>query len=102
MRSTSRRSESPDRIEAVRSDWMRSRRDTGDGTSGGAAPAGWCAGDGRRPRVVVRLSRWFPRRRPASRSALLRAGVLLALGFLALALHARLLVVLATASLRED
>src|SRR5206468_10012223 len=35
-------------------------------------------------------------------SAGLRSGVLLALGFLALALHARLLVVLAPASLGED
>src|SRR5215831_4215490 len=35
-------------------------------------------------------------------SAGLRPGVLLALGFLALALHARLLVVLAAASLGED
>jgi hypothetical protein len=40
--------------------------------------------------------------RPSGRSALRRSGVLLALGFLALALHAGLLVVLATASLGED
>ena len=47
------------------------------------------------------LPPWVPDGRPA-RSALLRAGVLLALRFLALPLHARLLVVLATASLREN
>src|SRR3954466_11220204 len=40
--------------------------------------------------------------RPRGCLALLRAGVLLALRFLALPLHARLLVVLATASLGED
>src|SRR4051794_30623513 len=39
---------------------------------------------------------------PAGCLALLRAGVLLALRFLALPLHARLLVVLAAASLGED
>src|SRR5215210_2400766 len=61
-------------MDAVRSVWIRSRRDTGDGTSGET---------------------------PAGCLALLRAGVLLALRFLALPLHARLLVVLAPASLGE-
>src|SRR3990167_9481179 len=44
----------------------------------------------------------FGRSQPSGRSALRRSGVLLALGFLALALHAGLLVVLAAASLGED
>src|SRR5215217_8135756 len=51
---------------------------------------------GRRSRCRVGRSR------PSARSALRRSCVLLALRFLALALHARLLVVLATASLGED
>src|SRR3970282_1185984 len=42
------------------------------------------------------------RSQPSGRSALRRSGVLLALGFLALALHAGLLVVLAAASLGKD
>src|SRR3990172_12263934 len=42
------------------------------------------------------------RTRPSGRSALRRSRVLLALRFLALPLHARLLVVLAAASLGED
>src|SRR4051794_13486893 len=76
MRRTSRRSVSPDRMAAVSSVWIRSLRDTGMA-----------------PRAVVRPRGWL---------ALLCAGVLLALRFLALPLHARLLVVLATASLGED
>src|SRR5262245_7881577 len=79
MRSTSRRNESPDRIAARTSSLIRALRVTG----GGGAP-GW----------------HLPRRWRAS--GLRRAGGLLALGFLALALHARLLVVLASASLGED
>src|SRR3990170_535860 len=75
MRRTSRRRASPDRIAAEISAWIRSLRDTGFTTSG-------CT--------------------PAGRSALRRTGVLLALCFLALPLHAGLLVVLATASLGED
>src|SRR6185503_13860796 len=74
MRSVSRRRASPDRIAAVISDWIRSRRVTGLGTYG-------------------RDRRGLTLRRPC---------VLLALRFLALPLHARLLVVLATASLGED
>src|SRR5437667_2232660 len=49
------------------------------------------------PRVGARSARG-----PRRWLALLRAGVLLALRFLALPLHARLLVVLTTASLGED
>src|SRR4051812_23549554 len=49
------------------------------------------------PRVVARSARG-----PRRWLALLRAGVLLALRFLALPLHARLLVMLAAASLGED
>src|SRR5215211_3796254 len=52
------------------------------------------------PAVTVRLCAPFPR--PPGGSALARSCVLLALRFLALPLHARLLVVLATASLGED
>src|SRR5262245_22388822 len=84
MRSTSRRSTSPDRIAAVVSSWIRSRRDTGSGTSGALPPVGDAGGT------------------DLSRSACLRSGVLLALGFLALALHAGLLIVLAATSLGED
>src|SRR6185369_17314953 len=51
---------------------------------------------GRRSRCRVGRSR------PSARSALRRSRVLLALRFLALPLHARLLVVLATAGLGED
>src|SRR5215217_2807702 len=51
---------------------------------------------GRRSRCRVGRSR------PSARSALRRSCVLLALRFLALPLHARLLVVLAPASLGED
>src|SRR5829696_10567093 len=86
-------------MAAVMSDWIRSRRDTGIGTSGDRP------GRRRRWRAVSRvaLSRWcVGRSRPSSRSALRRPCVLLALRFLALPLHARLLVVLATASLGED
>src|SRR5262245_31974687 len=93
MRRVSRRSASPDRIAAVSSAWSRSRRDTGDGTSGGDAEAV----DGeRRGRQIVGRSR------PSGRSALRRSGVLLTLRFLALALHAGLLVVLAATRFRED
>src|SRR5688572_4249832 len=84
MRSTSRRSTSPDRIAAVVSSWIRSRRDTGSWHLGRCSPAGDAGGT------------------DLSRSACLRSGVLLALCFLALALDARLLVMLASASLRED
>src|SRR6185369_17253501 len=51
---------------------------------------------GRRSRCRVGRSR------PSARSALRRSRVLFALRFLALPLHARLLVVLATAGLGED
>src|SRR5204862_3782627 len=80
MRSVSRRSESPDRIAAVISACIRSRRFTGIGT---------CGRDRRGASPVLG-------------SALRRPCVLLALRFLALPLHARLLVVLAPASLGED
>src|SRR5215207_2282442 len=89
MRRTSRRSESPLRIAAVISAWTRSRRDTGVGYLGRRTPVGpqgWRSGS------------WMD---PGG-SAGLRSGVLLALGFLALALHGGLLVVLASASLGED
>src|ERR671936_2941344 len=84
MRSVSRRSASPDRIAAVMSDWIRSRRVTGIGTFGRDRP-------GSAPRTC------WPRD-----LALRRPCVLLALRFLALPLHARLLVVLAPAGLGED
>src|SRR5512135_3460284 len=74
IRRVSRRSVSPDRMAAVISVLSRSRRVTGSAPGVG----------------------------PGVRSALRRPRVLLALGFLALALHARLLVVLAAASLGED
>src|SRR4029078_8925284 len=74
IRSVSRRSASPDRMAVVMPVWSRSRRVTG------SAP-------------------WVGRQ---LRSALRRPCVLLALRFLALPLHARLLVVLAAASLGED
>src|SRR4026208_170426 len=95
MRRVSRRSASPDRIAAVMSDWIRSRRVTGVGTSGGLPGPSeeWQGVD----RVVA-----SGRARPSGRSALVRPCVLLALRFLALPLHARLLVVLAAASLGED
>src|SRR5438128_4584431 len=67
-------------MAAVSSVWIRCLRDTGMAPRVGARSA-------RGPR------RWL---------ALLRAGVLLALRFLALPLHARLLVVLASAGLGED
>src|SRR4051795_4955792 len=75
------------------SDWIRSRRDTGMATSGGS---GSSPVRGRR-----RGAPWAGLSEPCG-SADLRSGVLLALRFLALALHARLLVVLAAASLGED
>src|SRR5215212_6722332 len=103
MRSVSRRSASPDRIAAVMSDWIRSRRVTGIGTSGGSPGNRW----GWRAVRSVWLDRvggdhGIGRSPPSSRSALRRPCVLLALRFLALPLHARLLVVLAAASLGED
>ena len=85
MRSTSRRSASPDRIAAVVSAWIRSRRVTGSGTSGAV------------PRRAGR-----PAGRELQSVSLPASGGLLALRFLALALHAGLLVVLASASLGED
>src|SRR5512141_590852 len=101
IRSTSRRSASPDRIAAIVSSWSRSRRVTGwllgcHGI-GDAVPAS-CA-DGGEPGSRSRSTRGVGRR---SDSALARACVLLALRFLALPLHRRLLVVLAPASLGED
>src|SRR4051794_22013837 len=60
---------------------------------------------GRRSRCSVAMSPspWrVGRSRPSGRSALRRSRVLLALCFLALPLHARLLVVLAAAGLGED
>src|SRR6476469_4997600 len=66
--------------------WTRSRRDTGLGYLGRSSHSP----------VGRKLSE------AANRSAGLRTGVLLALGFLALALHGGLLVVLASASLCED
>src|SRR4051794_5311666 len=104
MRRTSRRSASPDRIAAVTSDWIRSRRGTGMATSGGAGSASRLVGSTtarRRPgALVVGNAAGLGTRGPASADR--RSGVLLALRFLALPLHARLLVVLATASLGED
>src|SRR5580765_8071646 len=101
MRRTSRRSASPDRIAAVTSDWIRSRRDTGMATSGGGGSS-----PGQRstaPNALgARIERALPARSPEIGSADRGSGVLLALRFLALALHARLLVVLASASLGED
>ena len=61
---------------------------------GGPPRTRWAAGGPAGIRLDVRPG-W-------ARSADLRSGVLLALGFLALALHRRLLVVLASASLGED
>src|SRR5512140_550104 len=74
IRRVSRRRASPDRIAVVISALSRSRRVTGSAPGAG----------------------------PGVRSALRCARVLLALRFLALAFHARLLVVLAAASLGED
>src|SRR3972149_6800032 len=91
IRGVSRRSASPDRMAAVTSARSRSRSVTGDGTSGGNA-----LGVGGEPALT------FGRSRPSGRSALRRSGVLLALGFLALVLHAGLLVVLPPASLGKD
>src|SRR5687768_8421111 len=88
MRRTSRRRESPPRIAAVMSDWSRSRRDTGVGYLGRSSM------DARGAAGLVAAG--------LPRSAGLRSGVLLALGFLALPLHGWLLVVLAAASLGED
>src|SRR5690349_21103370 len=96
MRSVSRRSSSPDRMAVVMSVWIRSRRVTGIGTSGGLPP-----GPSMEVGPSVAMSR-VGRSRPSARSALRRSRVLLALRFLALPLHARLLVVLASASLGED
>src|SRR3954453_13738657 len=95
MRSVSRRSASPDRIAAVMSDWIRSRRVTGIGTFGRGRPGLACL-----PGTSLRW-RAPPKPTPAG-LALRRPCVLLALRFLALPLHARLLVVLASASLGED
>src|SRR5450759_3622243 len=114
IRSTSRRSTSPDRMAAVVSSWSRSRRVTG-----------WLLGrrgfvDRRRARELRRWwgsgtgSRSTPRGGPGNRggpgdrprdpggSAVARARVLLALCFLPLPLHRGLLVMLASASLGED
>ena len=100
MRRVSRRSASPDRIAAVMSAWIRSRRVTG------MAPRAPRRRMRRRSRRA-RERRREPIVRPATlacRSAVSPAAscVLLALRFLALPLHARLLVVLAPASLGED
>src|ERR1043165_2587391 len=90
MRSVSRRSASPDRIAAVMSDWIRSRRVTGIGTYG-------------RDALGSRASRDPAHLGPCPAGlALRRPCVLLALRFLALPLHAWLLVVLAAAGLGED
>src|SRR5574340_1049987 len=94
IRSTSRRSASPDRIAAIVSSWSRSRRVTGwllgcHGI-GDAVPAS-CADGGNRDPGPGRRVGWGRR----GGSALARACVLLALRFLALPLHRRLLVVLA-------
>src|SRR6185369_12161082 len=96
IRRVSRRSASPDRIAAVTSVWIRSLRVTGIGTSGAFAPGA--------PSGPSSLGQAAPTRMrpPFGRSALRRPCVLLALCFLALALHAGLLVVLATAGLSED
>src|SRR5260221_944252 len=96
IRRVSRRRASPDRIAAVTSVWIRSLRVTGIGTSGAFAPGA--------PSGPSSLDRAIPTwmRPPFGRSALRRPCVLLALCFLALALHAGLLVMLATASLGED
>src|SRR3954451_18956651 len=85
IRRTSRRSASPDRIAAVVSSCSRSRRVTG-----------WLLGchDGAVSTAAV------PAR--AGALALALSCVLLALRFLPLALHRRLLVVLTTTSLGED
>src|SRR3954470_11023053 len=113
IRSTSRRSASPDRIEAVVSSCSRSRRVTGmllgrhglvavcpdEGPCTRAAPMeerdvvpSGVGGHSGRDRVT-----------PApGGSALARSCVLLALCFLALPLHRRLLVVLAAACFGED
>src|SRR3954470_17030470 len=92
IRRTSRRSASPDRIAAVVSSCSRSRRVTGwhpraDGLHGAVSAL-------REPVVETTIG--------ARRSALARSCVLLALRFLALPLHRRLLVVLTTTSLGED
>src|SRR5688572_20465233 len=68
--------------------WMRSCRDTGSGYLGRSFRDA-------RGVAVVTLG-------PGTRSACLRSGVLLALGFLALALDGRLLVVLSSARFGED
>src|SRR3989304_4700282 len=86
MRRVSRRNASWLRMAAVIAACSRSARVTGMAPRAGRP--GWPAGD--RSRELDRLRR------------LALAGGLLALRFLALALHARLLVVLATASLGED
>src|SRR5436190_4064439 len=80
---------------------MRSRRDTGMATSGGS---GRRRVSGRRPSALGGLGCWLRRTTWVvdAGSAGLRPGVLLALRFLALALHARLLVMLAATSLGED
>src|SRR5215510_12745717 len=118
-RRTSRRSVSPDRIAAVVSSCNRSRRVTGwllgrhgvdrslDLGRRALRAAPMVGSPGSRSRSTRRAwsaSAAGPKIRPSGpgRLALARACVLLALRFLALPLHGRLLVVLATASLRED
>src|SRR5512140_2537110 len=103
IRSVSRRRESPDRIAAVVSSWSRSRRVIG--TLLGEPPAGVprVRGGLRVPSLAVRRLRpSIARPRTRSGSALARSRVLLALRFLALPLHRRLLVVLTTTRLGED
>src|ERR1035437_2683142 len=81
MRSASRRTAFWDRIAAVNSVLRRSRRDTGVAPRGG------------KTRTAAQVCRSSDR---------LLSGDLLALCFLSLALHARLLVVLAATGLGED
>ena len=90
IRSTSRRNASPLRIAAVTSVWIRSRRDTGMATSGGA---GRRRVSGRRADALGRRGadrsavHGGARGGAGRRSAGLRPSVLLALGFLALPLR---------------
>src|SRR2546426_6148034 len=82
--------------------WIRSRRDTGMATSGGGGSS-----PGQRSTSRDALGRALAGASAdggpsAGGSAGLRSGVLLTLRFLALPLHARLLVMLAAASLGED
>jgi hypothetical protein len=80
------------------SDWIRSRSDTGMAPRAGGGQDPWPP---ERPGVAC-LSNLAPAAWPAIGSTDRCSGVLLALCFLALSLHARLLVVLAPASLGED